>query len=293
MHIRTAAGRRYVLECLLVKPGHHDVAVTVLEQSASHGDGLAFRRSYSYGIHPDAAFGDSLCRRDGVIFVILAIGDHDYGPAFLALGAETPGGGDYRIAYGCTLNGNGARVDIVQEHLRGNIVRGYRKLDERSPCEYHKSYPVVMKSVGQPGDGKLGPGKPVRLIIPGKHGVGDVQADHDLRAFGFPLGKLRAYQRTRKPYHEELEGGAEQHYVPPAFRGRPRRHQLTHEPRVAEAGDGLASIMPDDAVDNQQDRRQKQQPQKFGFSKIQHYGNLLSNSLASSSSSRHISAARA
>ena len=217
MDVRTAARSGYVLEHLLVQPGHDYVAALVPEQLAVHGYGFAFARAHTYRVDLYPAFRDGLRGCDSVVLVVLAIGYHYYGTALLALGAESARGGDDGIAYRGALDGYRPSVYIVKEHLRRNVVGGNRKLDEGGSGEYDQTYPVVLQPVHQARNRELSPRKPVGTVILREHGIGDVEAYHDLRSARLPLGKLRAYQRTRQANHEEEESQAEQHHSPPAL----------------------------------------------------------------------------
>ena len=93
--------------------------------------------------------------------------------------------------------------------------------------------------------------------------------------------------------YEAEEGKGEKDDAYPALGAGPGGHQLPHELFVAESPDAAAAQCAHYSVDNGNERHQQQKPEVFGRSKVQHHGILLISRRTSSSSSRHISAARA
>ena len=130
LDIDSAAGIGYFSEGLFIEFRHHDVSILVLEKSSVHRDRLALRRPHAYGIYPYPHIESLLCGSDRIILMVFSIGNDYYGPAFLALGAETPYGGIDGISHRSSLDRDRFGRNRIQEHLCGNVVCRDRKLDE-------------------------------------------------------------------------------------------------------------------------------------------------------------------
>ena len=269
-YIDSVPGRSHFLKHGLVKPGNHDVTLLVLKQSAIIRDRFPLRRTDPYAVDFNAHFGSLFGDCHRIVFVILPVGYQDDRPAAFALRAETPYRSHQRIPYRRTLYRYGFGRYRIEENLCRNIVCGYRKLYEGSPCEYHKTYPVIPQAVDKARYREFRPLEPVGGIVFGQHRIGHIQGYDYLRPPFLLLFEPCAYLRSHQTDDEEEEGCGKQRQPHPAFRPRLRRHQSSDQFRIADSGNLALAQSPHYPVDDEKYRDEQKQEDILSVCEIYH-----------------------
>ena len=222
--------------------------------------------------------------------MVLTVGNNYYRTAFLALGAERLRGSVDCIFKIGPLNRNRAWSDGTQEHFGGHIIGGHRQLHERGSRKNNEAYPVALEFVDEARNREFRPFKARGGIILRQHGVGHVEANHNLGTLDLAFREFRPHLRTGEPENEKGKTQAEKHRLPPSFGTRPGRHEGTHRFRVAQRGYPAFAKGPRHSVKRRNERHQQQKQQKIGMKEIEHYGKRRKNNLIIISRSRAIRA---
>ena len=109
--------------------------------------------------------------------MVFTIGDDDDGASDMVGLCETVHCQLYGMADICTLSSNERRIDVLQEHLRRDVVSGNRQLYESITSKDHKSYFIVGEVVNHVFDEHLALFQSARHNILSEHGIGDVHTD--------------------------------------------------------------------------------------------------------------------
>ena len=130
MHVRSVARLRDFFQCRLVQFRHDDIALGVFQQPAFHRNRLSLSGSHADSIYGNAHRSRRFRRFHRIVLMVLTISYDNDGAAVFALCAETLDTRVDGIADGSSLDRDGLRGNIAQEHLGGHIIGRDRQLDK-------------------------------------------------------------------------------------------------------------------------------------------------------------------
>ena len=235
-------------------------------------DGGSLGRADADGVDADALCGGALGYGDGVVLVVLTVGDEHDDTAAAGFGFARKGQQRLfqRLADGRTLHRHQRGIDAAREGFGHAVVGGDGQLHFGFSGEDHQPHAVLPQAVEEFVDGVFGAFEPVGLEILGQHGVGDVDNEHHLDALRLLLAEFRTELRPCGRQRQQRECRAEEDEFQQNAPGRHLGHQFAQGPYASEARQTPPPVARGEPEERGEERNGRQQPKKMGIGESEH-----------------------
>ena len=232
-HVQPVGDAGDLLQSRLVQARLHDLALGILQiihaVAIAQGNQLALCRAHAHGKNPHASFSGGPCSGDGIIRVILAIGNQNQ-RLVLALGCpKSPNGRANGLGNRCALFRDEAHIGLSQKHLGRGVIQRERAEHMAIPGKCHQPDAVAFEAVDQPLNFKSRTVESVGLDILGQHAQGRIQHDHQIHALAVNHLQLRAELRLYQRQHQKRKPHAHQRGLDPLPNPAHARREFVHQ----------------------------------------------------------------
>ena len=189
-------------------------------------NGTARFRCHAHRVDRHTRGGDLLGARQGIVFVVLTIGDDQNDPARFALRIKGFRAQVDGAAHCCPLQRDALRTDGVQEQFHRRQVQGQWRLHIGVARKNNEAHAVAIQLTDDALHRALGQIEPGHPHVFREHGLAHVEGDHDVDAFGLHFFHSGAPFRVHHAQGQRRQCGAPKQELP---HGTPR-------PRIGPQG---------------------------------------------------------